>query len=253
VRGALDGFVVPGPSPLHRLRPHTKIVATLVVVAAIVSTPRHAVWAFGLHAVLLVALARTGRVPLPLLARRLTIEVPFVGFALLLPFVALGERVEVLGVHLAVEGLWGAWNVLAKATLGLATTVLLVSTTAPADLLRGLDRLRVPAVFTSIAGFMLRYLEVIGGELRRMQVARVSRAHDPRWMWQARAVASTAGTLFVRSFERGERVHLAMVSRGFDGTLRRQPSSPATSGEWVSVAGVVALAVAVCIAARTVP
>jgi cobalt/nickel transport system permease protein len=155
----------------------------------------------------------------------------------------------VLGVHVAVEGLWGAWNVLAKATLGLAATVLLVSTTTPGDLLRGLDRLRVPPVFTAIAGFMLRYVEVIGGELRRMRVARISRAHDPRWIWQARAVAATAGTLFVRSFERGERVHLAMVSRGFDGTLRRQPGPPARPAEWALALAVVAVAAAACVAA----
>ena len=52
-----------------------------------------------------------------------------------------------------------------------------------------------------------------------MGVARQSRGYDPRWLWQARAVASSAGTLFVRSFERGERVHLAMVSRGYAGAM----------------------------------
>jgi cobalt/nickel transport system permease protein len=240
---------VPGPSPLHRLPPHTKIVAVVFVVVAVVSTPRHAVWAFAAHGVVLLGTARLARLPIPVLARRLTIELPFVAFALLLPFVALGERVEVLGVHLAVEGLWAAWNVLAKATLGLIATVLLVSTTAPAELLRGLDRLRVPAVFTAVAGFMIRYLDVVSGELRRMQVARVSRGDDVRWIWQARAVASTAGTLFVRCFERGERVHLAMVSRGFDGTLRRRPAAPAGPADWAAALLPAALATAVCAAA----
>jgi cobalt/nickel transport system permease protein len=74
-------------------------------------------------------------------------------------------------------------------------------------------------VVTAIAGSMLRYLGVVEGQMRRMQVARISRGHDPRWIWQAHAVASTVGALFVRTFERGERVHLAMVSRGYAGSM----------------------------------
>jgi cobalt/nickel transport system permease protein len=169
--------------------------------------------------------ARAAGLPLPTLARRLLIEAPFVAFALFLPLVGEAPRTDVpgLGLSLSEPGLWAAWNVLVKGTLGVAATVLLASTTSVAELLYGLDRLRVPRAFTTIAGFMVRYGEVISGEARRMRVARLSRGHDPRWIWQARAVASTAGTLFIRSYERGERIHVAMLSRGFTG--ERPPSS----------------------------
>ena len=76
---------------------------------------------------------------------------------------------------------------------------------------------RAYRVLTVIAGFMVRYLVVVRDELHRLDVARVSRADDPRWFWQARSVAATLGSMFVRTYERGERVQLAMVSRGFDG------------------------------------
>ena len=69
------------------------------------------------------------RVPAGFLLRRLLIEIPFVAFAVLMPFVAEGERVDVLGLSLSVNGLWGAWNVLAKGTLGVAASVLLAATT----------------------------------------------------------------------------------------------------------------------------
>ena len=74
-----------------------------------------------------------------------------------LPLVGQGERVEVLGVALSVEGLWAAWNIVAKGTLGVATSVILAATTPVPELLRGLERLRLPAAFTTIAGFMVRY------------------------------------------------------------------------------------------------
>ncbi len=157
--------------------------------------------------------------PIRILLKRLVIEVPFVGFAVLLPIVGRGERVDVLGVSLSRAGLWGGWNILAKGTLGVAIATVLASTTAVPDLLRGLDRLHVPKLFTAIAGFMIRYADVLRGEAARMQVARISRGDNPRFLWQAKALATSAGALFVRSYERGERVHLAMQSRGFQGEM----------------------------------
>jgi cobalt/nickel transport system permease protein len=100
-------------------------------------------------------------------------------------------------------------------------SLLLAATTEPRDLLAGLERLRVPAQLVQIMGFMVRYLDVVTDELRRMRTARESRgftARDPRH-WPV--LARCAGALFIRSFERGERVHLAMVSRGHDGSARR--------------------------------
>jgi cobalt/nickel transport system permease protein len=142
--------------------------------------------------------------------------------------------VEVLGVSLATEGLWAAWNIVAKGTIGVATSVILAATTPVPELLRGLERLRLPSAFTTVAGFMVRYLDVITDEVRRMRIARVSRGHDPRWIWQARAVAATAGTLFIRSYERGERVYLAMVSRGYAGSMPVLQDLAATRGQWLA-------------------
>lgn len=210
---------LPGTSPLHRASPHLKLLATILLVIAVVSTPREQPWAFACHAALLAVVAGIGRVPLLVVARRLTIELPFIAFAVMLPIVGRGPRVDVLGVSLSEQGLWGAWNIVAKATLGVAATVLLAATTPVPGLLAGLERLRVPRTLVAITAFMIRYGDVITDELRRARIARLSRGYDPRWLWQAKAVASSTGALFVRSYERGERVHLAMQSRGYAGTM----------------------------------
>jgi cobalt/nickel transport system permease protein len=240
---------LPGASPLHRAPPQCKIAASLLFVLAVVATPREAVWAYGAYALLLLGLARVGRVPLPLLARRLVIEVPFVLFAVLLPVVGQGERVEVLGLPLAREGLWAAWNILAKGTLGVTASLVVAATTPVPELLRGLERLRLPRAFTTIAGFMVRYADVIADELRRMRIARLSRGYDPRWIWQARAVAATAGTLFIRSYERGERVYLAMVSRGYAGSMPVLEDLAATRRQWLAALAVPAAASVVALTA----
>lgn len=204
-------------SPVHALPPHTKLAAAFAFVIVVVSTPREAVWAFAAYAVLLAVVARIALVPTAFLLKRLLIEVPFVAFAVLMPFVAEGERVEVLGMSLSVSGLWGAWNVLAKGTLGVATSVLLASTTELRALLLGLQRLKLPPLLVQIASFMIRYGDVIADEMRRMRIARESRGFEASGVRHWGVLAKSAGALFIRSYERGERVYLAMVSRGTPG------------------------------------
>lgn len=189
-----------GHSPVHDLPPHCKLAAVFCFVVVVVSTPREAVWAFALYAALIAAAAVLARIPAGFLLKRLLIEVPFVAFALLMPFVVPGEQTELLGVPVSVPGLWGAWNVLAKGTLGVAASVLLASTTELRSLLLGLQRLKLPPLLVQIASFMIRYGDVVTDEMRRMSIARRSRGFEARGMRQwgfsphRRAPSSSAPT-----------------------------------------------------------
>ncbi|MFJ2649104.1 cobalt ECF transporter T component CbiQ [Streptomyces sp. NPDC087420] len=236
-----------GHSPVHALPPHCKLAAVFCFVLVVVSTPREAVWAFGLYAVLLAAVAAAARIPAGFLLRRMLIEVPFVAFAVLMPFVVPGDEIRVLGVPLSVPGLWGAWNVLAKGTLGVAASVLLASTTELRSLLLGLQRLRLPPLLVQIASFMIRYGDVITDEMRRMSIARRSRGFEARGVRHWGVLAKTAGALFIRSYERGERVHLAMVSRGYTGTMPVIDEVTASRAQWRYAAALPVTALAVCL------
>ncbi|WP_242893677.1 cobalt ECF transporter T component CbiQ [Actinomadura litoris] len=234
--GHAHRLYVPRASPVHRLPPQCKIVAVLAFVLLVVATPRERLWAFGAYAVLLAAVAATARVPFGTIARRIAIELPFVAFAFLMPFVANGEKVTVLGLRLSESGLWGAWNVLAKGSLGVVASILLAATTEPRLLLLGIERLRMPQLITQIATFMLRYGDVVTAELGRMRVARASRGFEARDLRATRVLAKSVGALFLRSYERGERVHLAMVSRGYDGRMPALYDVGATSAQWTAAA-----------------
>ena len=50
--------------------------------------------------------------------------------------------------------------------------------------------------------------------------ARDARGYRPRTMFGAGAVGRVASALFLRTHARGERVYLAMLSRGYDGRMR---------------------------------
>jgi cobalt/nickel transport system permease protein len=208
-----------GHSRVHRAPAHLKIVALVAFMLLVVATPRDWYAVFALHAVALLSVVAASRVPPTYLAKRMVVEVPFVVFALLVPFVATGPRTEVLGVGVSEPGLVAAGALLMKGTLGVLAALTLAATTEPADVLRGLQRLRMPDVLVQIMGFMIRYLEVVTSELGRMLVAMRSRGCDPRSPRHWPALARSLGALFVRSYERGERVHLAMLARGYTGTL----------------------------------
>jgi cobalt/nickel transport system permease protein len=240
---------VHGHSRLHRLPAHLKVASAVSFVVTVAVTPRRAVWAFGIYVVALALLAAVSRIRVRFVLVRMVAILPFIAFAFLMPLLASGEQVEVLGVELSVDGLWAAWNIVAKAGLGAATSVLLAATTEVPDLLAGLNRLRLPAVFVSVAGFMIRYLELIAEDLGRMRVAMVSRGYRPRGLWHARPLAASAGTLFVRSYERGERIHDAMRSRGFTGTMPNLRHSRPSPSDWVVAGSLPALGLIVLVTA----
>jgi cobalt/nickel transport system permease protein len=209
-----------GHSPLHRAPAHLKVAALVTFMLVVVATPPAWVPAFVAYAVVLAVLVALSGVPVGYLARRMVVETPVLVFAAVLPFVATGPEVDVLGIGLSQAGLLASGALVTKATLGVLASLLLAATTEPRDLLAGLERLRVPTQLVQIMGFMIRYLDVVTDELRRMRTARESRgftARDPRH-WPV--IARSAGALFIRSFERGERVHLAMIARGYDGSAR---------------------------------
>lgn len=206
-------------SPLHRARPHHKLLALIGFMLVVVATPKTWYPAFAAYAVVLLVAIAVSRVPFGYLARRMVIELPFVVFAFLIPFVAVGEQVQVLGVSVSEPGLLAAWGLLVKGTLGVLASLLLAATTEPVEVLDGLRRLRMPDLIVSIMGFMIRYVDVVTAELSRMLTALRSRGCDPRSPRHWPVLARSLGSLFIRSYERGERVHLAMLARGYDGRM----------------------------------
>ncbi len=208
-----------GHSAIHRLPAHVKLVALLAFMLTVVATPREWFPVFVAYLAALVVVVALSKVPPLYIAKRMVVEVPFVVFAVLMPFIASGARTEVLGVTVSEPGLLAAWGLLAKGTLGVVASLTLAATTEPRDLLTGLQRLRVPNQLVQIMGFMIRYLDVVTDEMRRMRIARESRGFDARSVRHWPVVARSAGSLFIRSYERGERVHLAMMSRGYTGKL----------------------------------
>jgi cobalt/nickel transport system permease protein len=239
-------------TPIHLLPAEVKLVALVSFIFIVVATPVEQMWAFGLYLLLLVSVAGVARLPALVVLPRMVVEVPFVIFAALMPFTGPDPQVEVLGLDLSVPGLWAAWGIVAKGTLGVLGAIILAATTPARDLLQGMKALHLPALLIQIASFMLRYMHVVGDEMARMKVARESRGFEATGVGSWPVVAQSAGSLFIRSYERGERVHLAMLSRGYTGTMPDLDDLRATRGQWLRGLALPAAALIICLAAWAV-
>ena len=198
--------IAAGHSAVHRLDPRVKIVALIALAIVASSTPAGAWAALVTYVVLAAVLVLAARLPLRYVASRMLIEVPF----LLAAVVLIGTAAD--------GGVRGGTLVL-KLTASVLAMIVLSSTTPFPRLLRGFEALRTPRILVLIVSFMWRYLHVLGEEWHRMRVAREARGHRARWLWQERSLGPLLATLFLRSLSRGERVYLAMASRGFDGAV----------------------------------
>ena len=226
--------IAAGHSVIHHLDPRVKIVGLIGIAVVSVSTPPGAWTAFAAYLAVLVAVTAAAQLPLRYVLTRMTVEIPFLFAAALLPLTVPGGAV--LGATVAV-----------KATIGVLAMVVLSSTTPFPRLLAGFERLGMPRVIVMIVAFMWRYLHVIGDEVRRAKIAREARGYHPRWLWQTGAIARSMATLFIRSLERGERVYLAMASRGYRGGIPVAVSAPLVLGR-PDVAFAAALAAALGLA-----
>ena len=235
-RTARDGLYVPVDSPLHRLPAHGKVPAVLAFAVLIVLTPPGAWAAYAAYALLLAALVVVARLPVGLVLRRSVVELPFLVLAAVLPLVGGGPWLHLGGLELSEPGLLAGGTLAARATLAVVAAVLLASTTTAADLVGGLARLRVPRPVVEIATFMVRYAGILRDALLAQRHARRARGARPGARADVLAAAGGAGTLFLRSYERGERVQQAMAARGYG------PGTPLVTGHRAPLARLAACA-----------
>ena len=215
---------------LHRADARAKLSAAFGYIVTIALTREGDALALVLLAIPLAMLIVTSRLPLVLVLRRSLIAAPFLLVVLPLLVTREGEVLVTLPVvawQVTKEGTQAVLTVIAKSWLSVVVAVLLTATTPMPSLLVALRWLRVPRLLVATVAFAYRYLFVVADEAGRMLRARASRSAaipgrraGRSLRWRARIAGHLAGTLFVRSVDRGERVHAAMLARGYDGEMR---------------------------------
>ncbi len=203
----------------HRLAPRTRVLCALLWVFAIALTPNGRWWAWATYGTALLTLILLSRIALLPLFRRIGVELVFVSTVLLgTLFREGGEVLWQWGwLHVTTEGLVVLGSVSLKAALSLlALNFLMITTSIPA-LLNALTELRFPALLVAILAAMIRYVTVLTEEIQTMQRAAQSRNLMSNPRHQRIIVGNMFGALFLRTCDRGERIHQAMLARGYEG------------------------------------
>jgi cobalt/nickel transport system permease protein len=212
-------------SPIHHLDARAKIIVFFTFILVGVSCPPTSFLLFGLLALALIGIALLAKLPLGHLAKKILVILPFLFLVTLsIPFIKKdaitgGYSLGLGGLSVSKSGLWILWNVVIKSCLGVFSIILLYSTTSFPQLIKGMEKLGSPRIFTILTSFMYRYSFILIDEMYRMKRARDSRSFGGRWIWHSKVIGHMIGWLFLRSFRRGERVYLAMLSRGYNGTM----------------------------------
>jgi len=205
---------VSADSPLGRSDPRAKLLLTLAAVTAIASEPNGELAAYPYYLALTAMLAVGGRIGPWRLVRRCLPAVPFIVMAAALPLAAIwldGASPD------QAQGF--AASVLLRSGFSIALLALLAETTAFADVLQAMRALRAPEALAAITTLMYRYIFVLFDEWRRVSQARACRTAGVLRVPALSFYGQQIALVFVRSWDRSERVHAAMSLRGFSGVV----------------------------------
>jgi len=209
-----------------------KILITLAIIIYAVSLPRMDTINFmklGVLEVYIIALMLLAKLELYYLAIRFAIALPFgFGIAALQPFLKQPfiSNFTVLytlppGLEMTREGTLFGLVILAKFIVCISAVILLSSTTSMSELVSSAWRLGLPKELALLFTMMVRYLFVFWNMLGRIRTAQKTRCFDiwnkkvPR-RWTLEQVGYTVSSLFVRSYEQGERTYQSMLCRGYN-------------------------------------
>lgn len=192
-------------TPLHRMDARLKVVVLFLLLFLIIFSPIRNIPLFVFYAASTMALTCISRIPAGFIIKRAAGVLPFI---VIISVSALFRK----------GGLVLFLNCLIKSMLAMFLVLLVSSTTKFNELLVAFRQLKMPGLFVSLLSFMYRYLFLLEDEVLKKKRAYESRNINNRNnLGKARVLGNILGIIFIHTYERAERVYLAMCARGYDG------------------------------------
>lgn len=235
-------------SRIHNLDPRVKVVVVLGFILSNALLPDGSWLAFALAWLLLLIANDLSDLGLGFSFKRSFVALPFALVAVSAIFSPVGEPLAEwdLGFITLVPtdvGLIRFFSILARSWLSVQMAILMVATTQFPDMIHAFEHLRVPRILTTVVAFLYRYMFVLTDEVFRLLRAREARSaglpgqkRGGSIWWRAKVTGSMAGQLFLRSYERSERIYNAMISRGYAGHIRTLNPHIINRRDWLVLA-----------------
>ncbi len=240
----------PRTSPIHALDARIKFVLTVAVILTVSLTPVAAWPVYILLFALILSVEILSGLGIGYVLKRALLALPFVLAALPVIFTLKGTSLFTIPLGswtltASLEGLERFIGVALKSWISLQAAIVLASSTPFPELLQAMRAVGIPRLLVGMFGLMWRYLFVLVDEALRLMRARAARSGQSAgagkrcgggMAWRARVTGGMAGNLFLRAFERSDRIYVAMLSRGYDGEVRALPLVSLTSRGWLALA-----------------
>ncbi len=240
----------PRDSLIHHLDPRIKLAWVIGFILANTLMPSGAWPVFILLFALILSVELLSTLGIGYVLKRSALAIPFVLAALPLIFTIPGATLLSFNlgpwvVHTSMAGLTRFLSIAIKSWLSIQAAIVLAASTSFPDLLVAMRAIHVPQLLVSIFGLMWRYMFVLADEAGRLIRARASRSGTSQLpgakaggsiAWRGRVAGGMAGSLFLRAFERSDRIYMAMVSRGYDGEVRSMPLPRVHGAQWAMLA-----------------
>ena len=209
-------------SELMNIKPQQKVLGCFLIVLSIAFSDVRDLFQIFLHIFLVFYILSLTKIPTKTYLKRLTLDIPFVLFALFLPFLSSENNdkiFEIFSFNVYQTGVNDMFTILFKATLGLTVGIILTGVTSSMEIIYGLQKLKIPNIIIAIMSFTIRYIDVFIDEFKRVKISMASRGYVEKGLKTLIPIAFASGALLIRGYERGERVYLSMISRGFNGNI----------------------------------
>ncbi len=206
-------------SPMHRFDPRAKLIAFLVLIFSIVLLPNLKLALIGLLAAILFLIA--SKLPLRFALQHIKWVFLFVvPFIIIMPFTVEGTEIfSFYGLTMTYEGLEYGILVAVRAISAVILVLPMIATTRFDITIKALAKLKMPNMLVQMFMFTYRYIFVFVVEFQRTWRAMAARGFKLKTnVYALKMIGKALGTLFVRSYERGERVYQALRSRGYTGS-----------------------------------
>jgi len=248
-------------SPVHQLDGRVKFVLAVAFILTCSLTPISAWAVYILLFALILSIEILSILGVGYVLKRANLALPFVLAALPVVFTTKGAELFSLPIGTwtliaSVEGLERFISIALKSWLSVQAAIVMAAATPFPELLQAMRAVGIPRLLVAMFGLTWRYLFVLVDEALRLIRARAARSgissstslraakEGGGIIWRAQVAGGMAGSLFLRGFERSDRIYTAMLSRGYDGEVRVMPL-PALSGvsKLVLFAGLILLGI----------
>jgi len=205
-----------GDTALHRLDPRAKVLATLVFILSVVSFGKYELTAMAPFFIFPVALVALGDLPPGYIVKKIMLLCPLVLMVgVFNPFFDRAVLLQ-LGPFEVTGGVISFASIIVRALLTVGIAIILLCVTGFPDICGALERLGMPQVFAVQLLFLYRYIFVLTEEGCRVSRARQLRSFGKKGLGM-KSYGSLLGHLLLRTWLRAERIHMAMLARGFRG------------------------------------